>query len=66
MVQIKLNPIRLRKQSLSDSLRIDDDDDGGGDDDDEDDDDDADDDDDDDDDGSLPKGRFVGFYATWG
>jgi len=21
---------------------------------------------DDDDDGSLPKGRFIGFYATWG
>src|SRR6218665_1748144 len=24
------------------------------------------DDDDDDDDGSLPEGRFIGYYATWG
>ena len=27
---------------------------------------DDDDDADDDDDGSLPEGRFIGFYATWG
>jgi len=30
------------------------------------DDDDDDDNDDDDDDGSLPEGRIIGFYATWG
>jgi len=30
------------------------------------DDDENDDDDDDDDDDSLPEGRFIGFYVTWG